>query len=162
MSWTNPVKESRFQMGDCSKQKNPQSWASIPSEAMMHFPPCFRFPPYFLKIFRLENFQTFTSSRKISRFSSAKISDDLFLVIDHKFRIFPLFPLFQYISPLFPENYYFPYFANSPRFRKIHLLFTYFICISFPPTLTMTHLCITQCTYWMPLGGWPASSYPLL
>ena len=26
------------------------------------------------------------------------------------------------------------------------------MCISFPPTLTMMHLCITQCTYWTPLG----------
>ena len=25
------------------------------------------------------------------------------------------------------------------------------MCISFPPTLTMMHLCITQCTYWTPL-----------
>ena len=25
------------------------------------------------------------------------------------------------------------------------------MCISFPPYLTMMHLCITQCTYWTPL-----------
>src|SRR6218665_4042262 len=31
------------------------------------------------------------------------------------------------------------------------MLFTYFMCISFPPSLTMMHLCITQCTYWTPL-----------
>src|SRR6218665_1561851 len=29
------------------------SGASIPPETMMHFPPCFRFPPYFRKIFGL-------------------------------------------------------------------------------------------------------------
>src|SRR6218665_4216354 len=76
---------------------------------MMHFPPCFKFPPYFRKIFGLsENFYNFTFSRKISSLSSAKISDDLFLVIDHIFRISPLFSLFQYISPLFRENYFFP------------------------------------------------------
>ena len=47
---------------------------------------------------------------------------------------FPLFSLFHYISPLFRENYYPPTFTNSPsRLRKIHLLFTYFMCISFPP-----------------------------
>src|SRR6218665_1864839 len=30
--------------------------------------------------------------------------------------------------------------------------FKYFLCFSFPPSLTMMHLCITQCTYWMPLA----------
>ena len=43
-----------------------------------------------------------------------------------------------------------PTLKNSPLcFIKIHLLFTYFMCISFPPTLTMMHLglCITKCTY---------------
>src|SRR6218665_3331852 len=65
-----------------------------------------------------------------------------FLVIDHKFRISPLFSLFQYISPLFRENVSSPLlFQISPRFTQIHLLFTYFTCI-FPPTLTMMHLCI--------------------
>src|SRR6218665_256305 len=39
-----------------------------PHETMMHFPPCFRFPPYFLKIFRplRKIFTNFTFSRKIS------------------------------------------------------------------------------------------------
>ena len=123
----------------------------------MHFLPCFRFPPYFRKIFRLREKFTFPDNI-IFRFSSAKISDDFFLsfllVIDHKFRISSLFSLFQYISPLFRENYYFPpYFEKCPPcFRQIQLLFTYFMCIAFPPTLTMMHLCITQCTYWMPLA----------
>ena len=120
---------------------------------MMHFPPFFRFPPIFEKFSdSVENFQNFTFSRKNFRFSSAKISYDVFLVIDHKFRISPYFLCFP-VSPLFRENYYFPLtFKNVPlSFRKIHLLFTYFLCISFPPTLTMMHLCITQCTYWTPL-----------
>src|SRR6218665_342314 len=72
-------------------------------------------------------------------------------------RPFPLLSLFQYISPLFRENYYSPYFDKCPPcFTQIHLLFTYFTCISFPPTLTMMHLCITQCTYRTPLvdGVW--------
>ena len=43
-------------------------------------------------------FYNFTFSRKISSLSSAKISDEFS----------PLFPLFQYISPLFRENYSFP------------------------------------------------------
>src|SRR6218665_2163117 len=56
------------------------------------------------------------------------------LVIDHKFRISPLFSSVSVHSPLFCENYYFsPTLKNSPCFRKIPLLFTYFMCISFPP-----------------------------
>src|SRR6218665_1964426 len=103
----------------------------------------------------VENVPNFTFSRKISRFSSAKISDDLFLVIDHKFRIYPLFSLLQYISPCFSEIIL-PTLTNSPPpFIKIHLLFTYFMCISFPPSLTMMHLCITQCMYWTPLFNSP-------
>ena len=78
----------------------------------------------------------------------------VFLVIDHKFRISPLFSLLQYISPppvsrklFFPPYFYkFPplFYANSPAF--------YILYVYFPPTLTMMHLCITQCTYWTPLG----------
>src|SRR6218665_1170973 len=73
-----------------------------------------------------------------------------FLVIDRKFRIPPI-SLFQYISPLFFENYYFPpTFTNFPMFSKnLHASYVF----RFPPTLTMMHLCITQCTYWTPLGG---------
>src|SRR6218665_2308644 len=104
--------------------------ASIPSEAMMHLPPVSDFPPIFDKFSdSVENVQNFTFSRQISRFSSAKISDDLFLVIDQNFE-FPLFFLFQHISPCFAK-----------------------IIIS--PTLTMMHLCITQCTYWTPLALCP-------
>ena len=48
-----------------------------------------------------------------------------FLVLDHKFRISSLFR---------GENYYFPLLLKmSPCFRKIHLLFSYFMCASFPP-----------------------------
>ena len=53
--------------------------ASIPSETMMHFPHVSDFPPIFDKFSDSEeNFQNFTFSRKISSFSSAEISDDLF------------------------------------------------------------------------------------
>src|SRR6218665_3914975 len=81
-----------------------------------------------------------------------------------------IFSLFQYIFPCFAKIFIPPYFQKFPPcFRKIYLLFTYFMCISFPPpTLTMMHLCITQYTYWTPLGqvipyeGWmmmiPAAS----
>jgi len=64
---------------------------------------------------------------------------------------FPLISLFQYMPPLFRENYYFPHFLKFSRFRKIYVFFTYLMCFSFPPTLTMMHLFITQFTYWTPL-----------
>ena len=82
----------------------------LPPETMMHFPPYFRFPSLFSKNFQTlwKIFELLPFPEKISRFSSAKISDNLFLVTDHKFQIAPLFCLFQYISPLFRENYYFP------------------------------------------------------
>src|SRR6218665_1579837 len=96
--------------------------ASIPSEAMMHSA-LFQISPLFSKKCSdsAENFHNFTFSRKF------------FLVIDHKFRIFPpinqispLFSLLQYISPLFRENYYFPLlFQMSPLFSLDFLM-----CIS--------------------------------
>ena len=55
-----------------------QTGASIPPEAMVHFP-LFQIPPIFEKFSdSVENFQNFSFSREISRISSAKISDDLF------------------------------------------------------------------------------------
>src|SRR6218665_2466783 len=120
--------------------------------------PCFRFqiPPIFGKFSDSEeNFHNFTFSRKISSFSFAEISDDLFLVIDHKFRISPLFSPIQYISSSVSRKLLLPpYFDKFPPpvLDKLTCFFTYFTCISFPPTLTMTHLCITQCTYWTPLS----------
>src|SRR6218665_2763339 len=33
----------------------------------------------------------------------------------------------------------------------MYVFFTYFLSFSFLPSLTMMHLCITQCTYWTPL-----------
>src|SRR6218665_2755767 len=77
-----------------------------------------------------------------------------FLVIDHKFRISPLFSLFQYIFPLFRENYSFPpTFTNFPPVLDKFTCFLHALSVfRFPPTLTMMHLCITQCTYWTPLA----------
>src|SRR6218665_1581168 len=66
-------------------------------------------------------------SDKFLDFHPPKFLMTFFLVIDHKFRIPPYFPCFNTFPPLFRENYY------------------------FRPTLTMMHLCITQCTYWTPL-----------
>ena len=77
---------------------------------MMHFPPCFRFPPLFS-----ENFQTLRKFFTIFTNFLIFIRRNFwwpFLVINHKFRL-PLFSLFQYISALFRENYHFP-----PYFEK--------------------------------------------
>src|SRR6218665_175576 len=43
-----------------------------------------------------------------------------------------------------------PYFALGGPYNKP---FPYFTCFSFPHSLTMKHLCITQCTYWTPLSA---------
>src|SRR6218665_3303655 len=64
----------------------------------------------------------------------------------------PLFPVSVHCSLPFPLCFAKiiipPYFSKfSLCFRNCLLLFTYFLCISFPPPLTMMHLCITQCTY---------------
>ena len=72
---------------------------------------------------------------------------------------FPLFSFFQSlfsfsqsISPLFWPIFHSPYFAKFPLwFRKIPVFCTCFLWFSFPPTFTMMHLCITQCTYWTSL-----------
>src|SRR6218665_1353342 len=92
---------------------------------MLPFPEkCLDFhPPKFLMTF-------FSHRPQISNFSPVSVN---FPPVSRKL----LFPLYFQKCP--------------PCFRKIHLLFTYFMCISFPPALTMMHLCITQCTYWTPL-----------
>src|SRR6218665_465422 len=116
---------------------------------MMHFPHCFRFSPQFRKNFR--TFLKFLTILPFLDFHPPKFLTTFFLFIDQKFRISPLFSLFQYIFPQYRENYSFPLLLQiPPGFRQIHLLFTYFTC-TFAPTLTMMHLCITQCTYWTPL-----------
>src|SRR6218665_2104923 len=111
---------------------------------MMHFSPCFRFPPIFDKFSdSVENFQNVTFSRQNFRFSSAKISDDLFLVIDHKFS--PYFPCFSTCTPCFAKI-----IISPPTFKNFLPVFEKFTCFlhtlcvfCFPPTLTMMHLCIT-------------------
>ncbi len=118
-----------------------------PPEAMMLFIfPLFQISPLFPKFFSLIS---------IFPFSSAKISDDFFLVIDYKFVISPLFSLFQYISPCFGKTCTFP-----PYFRKIQTLpprliqFTIFRLHLrfFLPILIMMHLCVMLYTYWTPLN----------
>src|SRR6218665_420375 len=107
-----------------------------PSEAMMHFP-CFRFPPYFRKMFRRSKIlKMLPFPEKFLDFHPQKflMTSFFFLVIDHKFRMSPCFPCFGTFPFCFAKIIIPPYFHKFPPcFRKIHLLFTYFMCISFPP-----------------------------
>src|SRR6218665_1955747 len=109
--------------------------ASIPSETMMHFPPVSDFPPVFEKFSDSEeNFTNLTFSCKISSFSSAEISDDLFLSHRPQILNFPLFSLFQYISPCFAKIIIPPSLQNfPPLLDKFTSFLLYFLCISFLP-----------------------------
>src|SRR6218665_731230 len=114
---------------------------SIPPKAMMHFPPVSYSPLFSENLKNLwKSFKILRFPKKILNFHPPK------LVIDHKFRISPLF---QYIFPPVSRKLLFlPCFYKVPLcLRKIHLLFHALCVFRFPPTLTMMHLCITQCTY---------------
>jgi len=80
-----------------------------------------------------ENVHNFNFSRKISRFSFAKISYDLlFLVIDHKFRFSPLFSNFSHIFSASVHLLFSPpTFTNFPLFSKnsrvFYILYVYFV-----------------------------------
>src|SRR6218665_1505308 len=119
---------------------------------MMHSP-CFRFPPLFSRNFQTlkKIFKIVPFPEKFLDFHPPKFLTTFFLVINRKFRISPLFPLFQYISPYFAKIIISPPTLTNfpPCFRQFHIFYVYFVS---PPTLTMMHLCITQCTYWTPLG----------
>src|SRR6218665_874677 len=98
--------------------------------------------PYFRKLFRLCG----KFSKFYSRFSSAKISDD-FLVIDHKFRISPIFPVSVHFSPVSRKLLFPPTLKNFPPvLEKFTCLLHTKLCVFrfLPTTLTMMHLCITQ------------------
>src|SRR6218665_2139041 len=99
---------------------------------MMHFP--LFWIPLFSEYFRVwEKFSNFSLKMY---FSSTKISYDLLRPLTRNFEL--------------P-----PYFLNFPSDSvKCTRFFTYFTCFSFTPSLTMMHLCITQCTYWTPLATW--------
>src|SRR6218665_3454886 len=74
----------------------------------------------------------------------------------HRLQIFkfPLFSLFQSISPISDKFFIPPTFVNFPSYFVKFPCFLHTFCIfSFFPTLTMIHLCITQCTYWTPLDA---------
>ena len=112
------------------------------------FPPCFRFP-LFPKKFSdsVENFPNFTFF-KFFRFSSAKISYDLFLVINHKFRIFPpSFPIsihFPISPPISPKLFFPPYFSTfTPCFRHfssfLHTLYDFCFPLIWPWCIYASH-----------------------
>src|SRR6218665_14905 len=101
---------------------------------MMHVSPLFQIPPIFKKCSdSVENFLNLTFSRKISRFSSAKISDDLFLVLNHKFRIPPIFPVSVHFSPvsrrlLFPPALkIFHLVLEKNHLHAFYILYVYFV-----------------------------------
>ena len=93
------------------------------------FPPCFRFLPYFRKFFSLRGkfsqFYLFPQNFKISRFSSAKISEDLFwsLTRPTNFEFPPISAVSVHFS-LFRGNSYFPLLLqiSPPPFRKIYVI----------------------------------------
>src|SRR6218665_4204027 len=77
----------------------------------------------------------------------------------------PPVTLLRYCIPLFRENCYFPLvFQISPDCVKFKCFFYIVkgpVCFSFPPSFSMKHLCITQCTYWTPLAVDSAFNYSL-
>ena len=92
--------------------------------------------PYFLKF---SQFYLFPTNFLI--FIRQNFSWLVFLVIDQKFRNSPLFSLFQYISPLFRKNYYFP--PALTHFPPCLDKFTCFLhtlrVFRLPPTLYFDH-----------------------
>ena len=99
--------------------------ASISPKAMMHFP-LFQIPPIFEKLSEsLENFQNFTFSRQISPFSS----DDLFLVIDHIFRISPIFPISVPFPSVLRKLLFPPYFDKFPPVLEKFTCFLHTLCV---------------------------------
>jgi len=114
-----------WHLGKALDQGHPsplRQWCISP---LFHISPCFR--KNFLILWKI-----FLILRKRSRFSSAKISDDLFcLVLNHKFP-----PYFRYFNT-FP-----PYFVKIilssllSKFPPVFVKFTCFLhtlCFSFPP-----------------------------
>src|SRR6218665_3791187 len=121
--------------------------ASIPLEAMMHFPPVSNFPLFstnfqtLWKIFKIlpfpENFLDFHPPKFLMTFLEFP---PIFLVSVH----FPSVSRKLLFCPPTMKNF-------PPVFEKF-TCFLHTLCVFlFPPTLTMMRLCITQCTYWTPL-----------
>src|SRR6218665_3551289 len=116
-----------------------ESGASIPSETMMHFPPLFQIFPIFLENFRTLR-KIFTILPFPDKFLDFHPPQFLMTYFSHRPQISkfpPIFPVSIHLPPSVSRKLLFPpYFDKfSLCFRQIHLLFTYFTCISFPPLL---------------------------
>src|SRR6218665_2959367 len=119
---------------------------------MMHFPPVSNFPLF------LKNFRTFEKIVTILPFPETfldfhppKFLMTFFLVIDHKFRLPPIFAVSVHFPSVSRKLFFPPYFYKFPLVLGKFTCFLHTLRVFFPPTLTMMHLCITQCTYWTPL-----------
>jgi len=66
--------------------------------------------------------------------------------------VLPIFPVLLHFHPVSPKLLFPPTFSNFPPVFEKFTCFLHTLCLFLlPPTLTMMHLCITQCTYWTPL-----------
>ena len=105
--------------------------------------PYFRFPPSF-RVFPSGKF--FPLLPQKIWFHPPKL-----LVIDSKLIISPYFPNNE-ILPIYKISYspyFLPFFPDFVKFTP----FLHTLRVFLPPSLTMMHLCIMQCTYWTPLFG---------
>jgi len=111
--------------------------ASILPEAMMHFP-LFQISSYFPKKFQTP-WNIFPILPPFPTNFSIFIHQNfwwLFLVIDHKFWIYPYFYCFSTFPPYFEKIIISPYFSKFPPwFRKITCFFLHTLCFSFPPLI---------------------------
>src|SRR6218665_494340 len=64
----------------------------------------------------------------------------------------PIFPIFSTYPSVSRKLLFPPYFQKFPPVLEKFTCFLHTLCVfRLPPTLTMMHSCITQCTYWTPL-----------
>src|SRR6218665_3872572 len=120
--------------------------ASIPlGDHDAFFPcfPCFRFPPYFQtlrKIFTILPFLIFIRRNFLRFFLKLSTTN---------FEFPPYFPCFSTFPPCFAKIIISPPTLTNfpPVLDKFSCFFHTLLVFCFPPTLTMMHLCITQCTH---------------
>src|SRR6218665_3010441 len=99
--------------------------ASIPPEAMMHFP-LFQISSLFSKNFQtVENVQNFNFSHKFFHFHPPKFLMTFLLVIDHTFRISPsIFSVSVHFPPVSRKLLFPPTLKNFPPvFQKFTCFF---------------------------------------
>src|SRR6218665_201049 len=69
----------------------------------------------------------------------------------------PIFTISIHFPPI-SRKLFFPHFSKFSSLFSQNLCFLHTLCVfCFPPSLTMMHLCITQCMYWTPLTMCPLS-----